>query len=78
MDEYGPKLFRAYLENEPEKYVMAQASVGKDVVEVGSLKPEVNSVNIYKYPDEHSAVLEGKNLWFCNEVHLVKGMLLFE
>lgn len=69
MEEYHPKLFRAYLESEPKKYDMP-ASVGKDVVEVSALNPEVKSVTIYKYPNEHSVVLEGKNLWFCHKVLL--------
>lgn len=68
MEEYRNKVFRAYLENEPEKYV-APNSPG-DIAEVSTLKPEVNTVSVYKYPSEHTVVLEGSNLWFCHEVHL--------
>lgn len=68
MEEYRLKLFRAYLENEPQKYV-TPAPV-KDVAEVAILKPQLESFDIYIYPNEHTVVLEGNNLWFCHEVHL--------
>ena len=68
MEEYNTKLFRAYLEKEPQKYVVI--SPVKEVVEISTLKPKATSIQIYTYPNEHAVVLEGENLWFCHEVDL--------
>lgn len=68
MEEYRHKIFRSYLDTDPQKYVLP--AMVKDVDEVSGLKPEVKSVNIHMYPDEHVVVLDGNNLWFCHEVHL--------
>lgn len=70
MDDYSTKLLRSYLDNEPQKYTLPDSIGSEDIAEVSGLKPMVKSVSIYKYPNEHSAVLEGSNLWFCHEVHL--------
>ena len=69
MEEYQQKVFRAYLDKEPQKYV-PPSILGKEVPEVANLKPQLKSFHIYKYPDEHVVVLEGSGLWFCHEVHL--------
>ena len=71
MEQYHHKISRAYLEREPGKYLIPSRS--KDVTDVSILKPEIKAVHIYIYPDEHSVVLEGNNLWFCHEVQLGEG-----
>ena len=71
MEDYHANLCRAYLDSEPQKYVKPDL-VADDAAEVDGLKPEMKLVSIYKYPNEHSVVLEGSNLWFCHEIHLGK------
>lgn len=68
MEEYRPKMSRAYLEVEPQKYNVPMMPA--DFTEIVALKPDVKTVSVYKYPSEHIVVLEGNNLWFCHEVHL--------
>ena len=75
MKEYRPKLSRAYLEVEPVIYAVPMKSM--EFTEVPSLKPEVKTVSVHKFPDEHTVVFEGNNLWFCHEVHLSEGSKKF-
>ena len=70
MEEYHQKISAAHLEKEPQIYLAPTYSESKKVIEVAELKPEVESFVIHTYPSEHTVVLEGKNLWFCHEVHL--------
>ena len=69
MEEYKQKIFRAHLEQDPQKYAPPGIS-SNEVAEVAELRPKCESFNIYKYPNEHVVVLEGNNMWFCHEVHL--------
>ena len=71
MKEYQDKVLRTHLEKDPDKYVIPTTK--KCDAEFSSLKPAVKSVSVYKYPNEHSVVLEGKNLWFCHEIQLGEG-----
>ena len=68
MEEYRPKITRAYLEAEPQKYMVPIKAA--EFTEVSTLKPVIESVKIHKFPSEHTVVLEGNNLWFCHEVHV--------
>ena len=69
MKMYQLKVFRAYLDKEPQKFIPELVS-NKEVAEVPELKPQVESLDFHIYPGEHAVVLEGNNLWFCYEVHL--------
>ena len=68
MSEYHSKLIKAHLEKESQKFTAIAST--KEVTEVILLKPELKSVQLYTYPDEHVVVLEGENLWFCHEIIL--------
>lgn len=68
MEEYYSKLLQAHLAKEPQKYVLPDPV--KTVANISELNLDVKSVSIYKYPNEHSVVLEGSNLWFCYAIHL--------
>lgn len=70
MEEYRTKIFRTHLDNEPSRYVPPTLPV--DVLEVAMLKPEVKTVSVHRYPNEHIVVLEGNNLWFCHKVHITE------
>lgn len=68
MEEYRQSLLRGFLEKTLPKYSLPGPA--GSVKEVGFLKPNVNTVEVHKYPDEVAAVLEGDNLWFCHQIRL--------
>ena len=71
MDGYRRKVFRSYLEKQPDMYsgpLPAQAI--KETKEVSLLTPEVEAVEFHKYPNEYAIVIEGNNLWFCHKIHI--------
>ena len=71
MEDYRRNTFRSYIDKEPQKYsVPTSIQTRKEIKEVGILKPQVNSVEFHKYPNEHALVLEGDNLWFCHKIRL--------
>jgi hypothetical protein len=70
MREYHVKLLRAHLNQDPQ---YTKPTSTKTVADISELKLNVKSVSIYKFPNEHSVVLEGSNLWFCHEVLLGEG-----
>ena len=68
MEEYRQSLLRGFLEKTLPKYSLPGPA--GSVKEVGFLKPNVNTVEVHKYPDEVAVVLEGDNLWFCHQISL--------
>ena len=68
MDGYRRKVFRSYLEKQPDKY--SGPGLAKDIKEVSLLTPEVKAIEFHKYPNEYAVVLEGDNLWFCHKIHI--------
>ena len=69
MEEYRQSLLRGFLEKSLPNYSLPDPAAGP-VKEVGFLKPNVNTVEVHKYPDEVAVVLEGDNLWFCHQIRL--------
>lgn len=69
MEDYRRNTFRGYLEKPPDKYTVS-ANPTKQIKEVSVLKPDVEAVEFHEYPTECVIVLEGNNLWFCNEIRL--------
>ena len=70
MKEYLVKLKKTHLQKEPDKYAIPEKTC---VADYKILEPTLKSVRVYKYPYEHSVVLEGNNLWFCHEIQLGEG-----
>ena len=45
----------------------------KELKSVALLKPQVKGVELHKFPREHAIIIEGDNLWFCDEIILGEG-----
>ena len=71
MNGYRHKVFRSYLEKQPDVYSgPLQAKAIKETKEVSLLIPEVEAVEFHKYPNEYAMVIEGNNLWFCHKIYI--------
>ncbi len=68
MGHYRIKMLKAYLLNDPNKFKLPETQIS--FTQVPQLKPDVSSVNVHFFPNEHAVVLEGENLSFCFEVQL--------
>ena len=63
METYCPKMYRGYLEKDPEYKIPPLAKKSPESVE--SIKPMVSGITIHEHGSEIALVLEGRNLWFC-------------
>ena len=74
MNEYHLKVLRAYLEKNPEPYVIPQCSSLSSINGVKSLQPSISKIelHLHKHPDgqELAVVINGDNLWFCNSIEI--------
>lgn len=63
---YCQKVFRSYLEKQPE-YVPPTPS-SKGLPEMKILKPTLTAVGIHDHGSQLAVAVEGRNLWFCYQL----------
>lgn len=68
MDSYRRKVFRSYLEKQPDKY--SGPGLAREIKGVSLLTPEVKAIEFHQYPNEYAVVLEGDKLWFCHKIRI--------
>ena len=62
-------MLKCFIQKEPERFSISEPRT-KDFSPVSRLKPDVTSVSVHFFPNEHAVVLKGENLSFCYEVQL--------
>ena len=66
METYRQKIFRGYLEKDPEYKIPPSAKKTPESVE--SLRPMISGVVVHEHGSEMALVIEGSNLWFCYQL----------
>ena len=66
MAVYSKKLFISFLDKDPKYCIPSAPKYAPG--EIGDLKPSIDSVELRHLGSETAIVLEGSNLWFCNQV----------
>ena len=73
IEQYHKKVKIHILKSGNLKESLLVPSPKKELKYVALLKPQVKGVELHKFPREHAIVIEGDNLWFCDEIILGEG-----
>ena len=68
METYCQKMYRGYLEKDPEYKIPPLAKRSPDPAD--DMKPMVTGIKIHEHGSEVALVLEGRNLWFCYQLSI--------
>ena len=66
METYCQKMFRGYLDKDPEYKIPPLPKKSPESVE--SLRPMVSDFKVHEHGSEMALVIEGSNLWFCYQL----------
>ena len=68
MEMYCQKMYRGYLEKDPEYEIHRLPTKSPEPVE--NMRPMVSGITIHEHGSEIALALEGRHLWFCYQLSI--------